>query len=240
MPLISCHAKTNQGPFLNLNEDNYSLNFDENLFMVLDAFGGSGIGDKGIKEVEENVSKFFQNITSDPEATQPFFFNPQYTIETNGLINALTYTHKLLLKKNQNKPLDERVGVSGGFLVYEDFLINIVNIGTTKAYLYRDENLQVLASDHRLNSFQKDDILSIPYSALGLIENLHYDIKSLRVVDGDKIILMSDGVYSYLNDQELENLFKSDDKPSEMIENLFQLANNNGNKDNQTVLILEF
>lgn len=240
MKLVSCHAKTHHGPFLSLNEDNYCFDFDNNLFMVLDAFGGSGVGDEGLKFTEETIRKFYGRIVDDPEATQPFFYSPQYTLEANALINALLYTHKLLLKKNHDKPLDERVGLSGIFLVKDESYINIINIGTTRSYLLRDHKLQLLLSDHSLNSFRQKDTVNIPHFALGLVDDLNYGIKSFHVEENDQVLLMSDGVYDFVSEQDMKEILENELASSQKIENLFQLADNKGNIDNQTFLILEF
>ena len=240
MEIIACHAKTHHGPFLSLNEDNYHFDFDNNLYMVLDAFGGSGYGDLGLKWVEDNVGKFFEKIVDDPEATQPFYYNPQFSLEANALINSLTYTHKLLLSKNANKSLDERVGVCGVFLVKDQNHATLINIGNTKAFLLRDNKLQLLADDDSVNSFQASDLIRIPQFSLGLVEKLHYQIKSFQLEQNDRVLLMSDGVHSFVDNQQVIDQFSTDSSGSDIIENLFQLANNKGNKDNQTLMVLEF
>lgn len=44
MKLKSYAAKTHQGPYLEINEDGYEFDFENELYMILDGFGGSGIG----------------------------------------------------------------------------------------------------------------------------------------------------------------------------------------------------
>lgn len=240
MELIACHAKTHHGPYLSLNEDNYKFDFDNHLYMVLDAFGGSGYGDLGLQWVESNVGRFFDKIVDDPEATQPFYYNPQFSLEANALLNSITYTHQLLLSKNANKPLDERVGVSGVFMVKDEAQVNLVNIGNTKSYLIRQNKLTLLTDENSINSLSKDDLTRIPQFALGLFEKLHYQIKSFQLEQNDRVLLMSDGVHAHIDELEAIKELNSGLDGREIIENLFQLANNNGNQDNQTLMILEF
>ena len=62
MRLKSFSAQTTQGPYLQLNEDAYDHDLNTNLYMVLDGFGGSGIGDRAVSLLKENVKKFYTKL----------------------------------------------------------------------------------------------------------------------------------------------------------------------------------
>lgn len=70
--------KTHQGPFLNLNEDLVEVDLVNNLFMVIDGFGGSNIGDKAASMVRDSLKRSFTKIASDPDSTLPFYFSHKY------------------------------------------------------------------------------------------------------------------------------------------------------------------
>ena len=100
MDLKIFSAETHQGPYLNINEDGCDYDFSNNIYMILDGFGGSGVGDKVVREIKDNIKRFYTQIASDINATMPFFYSPKYLIEGNALINSLIFCsfHKLLHK----------------------------------------------------------------------------------------------------------------------------------------------
>ena len=50
-------ALSSQGPFLQINEDMVDVDLSNNLFMLLDGFGGSGVGDKGSQKYQARYKK---------------------------------------------------------------------------------------------------------------------------------------------------------------------------------------
>lgn len=103
MRLKSFSAHSDQGPYLQINEDSYDFDLDNNLYMILDGFGGVGVGDIAISSLKENIKKFYTQVSEDPDATLPFFFSPKYLLEGNALINSILYSHNLLVKENMKK-----------------------------------------------------------------------------------------------------------------------------------------
>jgi len=108
----SYYAKTFQGPYLNINEDDILVDLENRLFAVFDGFGGGSVGDAAVDLAKEKIGSFFSKVSVDPDATMPYFFSPNYLLETNCLINALEIAHAGLIANNKNRPMSERAGVS--------------------------------------------------------------------------------------------------------------------------------
>ena len=100
MDLINFAAQTDQGPFLNVNEDGFSYDLDNELFLVLDGFGGNGRGDKCVVDLQENLKKFYCNFVIDRNATLPFYYSPRYLPEGNAIINSILNLSPTLFKRN--------------------------------------------------------------------------------------------------------------------------------------------
>ena len=82
---------------------------------------------------------------------------------------------------------------------------------------------------------------NIPLSGFGLFPELHYQVREVRVSEGDQVIFLTDGVYGRLESQEImSSIQKFSINTKIKIKELFELANNRGNLDNQTCMILEF
>lgn len=245
MKLKSFAAETSQGPFLKVNEDGYDFDFENNLYMLFDGFGGSGIGDKCVEEIKEVVKKFYLNIVEDKNSTMPFFYSPRYLIEGNSIINASIIAHSKIYKDNQKKEISLRAGASGIIISQAESILSILSVGNCQCFLLRrgklekifvEDSFKLLSKDTREMQFQ-----SIPSSAFGLYSDLHYQVKEVRVKEDDALIVMSDGIYSRL---EANEIIAEIQKPvlnvKTKIQELCKLANLRGNLDNQSCLILQY
>lgn len=244
MKLSSYTGVSESGPILNVNEDTWKVDLINQIYMVVDGFGGSGIGDVVAKETIENVSKFYTKIGGDEDSTFPFSFSHKYLIEGNALINALQYTNKQICEKNISKAMNDRGGASGIFVAQSDRVLNIVSVGNCQAHLYRMGRLIPLVLPDSLELLGRDlskrEFYTSPLSGLGLFEDLHLQCKEIGVQKDDQIVILTDGAYSRLRDKELKHLLDQKSTNREKIKEVFTLVNERGNLDNQTILILQF
>lgn len=245
MELINFSSESHQGPFLNVNEDGYDFDLDNELFMIFDAYGGHGVGDRCVEDLKLNIKKFYQNFVSDRDATLPFYYSPKYLLEGNALINAALFTHYELYKENLKKSVSMRAGSSGIIMSKSESIMTLLSTGNCRAYLLRlgklipiftDDSMQFLKSDIADGHFK-----NIPMGGFGLFPDLHYQVREVRLCAGDKLFLLTDGVYGRLDESELNALIS---KPSinikTKINELFDLSNSRGNLDNQSCIILEY
>jgi serine/threonine protein phosphatase PrpC len=78
-------------------------------------------------------------------------------------------------------------------------------------------------------------------NALGMYPELGYQMREIRLAEGDKILLMTDGSYATLSEEEiLHHLNRPAPDTQERLNSLLKLSNDHGNLDNQTAMILEF
>jgi len=245
MELVNFSSESSQGPFLNVNEDGYDFDFDNELFMIFDGYGGNGIGDKCVEELKLNIKKFFNNFVLDRDATMPFFYSPKYLLEGNTLINAALFTHYELYKKNITKEISERAGASSILMCRAESILTLVSTGNCRSYLVRRGKITPLFTDDSMQFLKKDNyesyLKNIPLSGFGLFPDLHYQVRELRICKGDKIISVTDGVYGRVDEDEISSvLVRPTIDIKSKIDELFALSNERGNLDNQSCIILEY
>ncbi len=245
MEVRKMYSYSNQGPYLQVNEDSYSADILNGLFVVYDGFGGGGVGDKAVTEASINITTVYKRLGLDEEITMPFYYNYKYLLEGNALINAVHYAHKELYKKNQELNLNKRGGVSLAGLSLSENLGTFVGVGNCRLYLCRNGRPYVIYRGDSLLNVSKDllelDNKTIPLNALGLFEVLNPSVFEFKIIEDDLVFLCSDGVYSKVSEDEINYASISyKNELSKMAEYLVSLANSRGNYDNQTMLILEF
>ncbi len=243
LSLKSYFAKTNQGPHLNINEDDVLVEVNTNLFAIFDGFGGSLIGDKCVLKDKENIHSFFTKVTNDPDSTLPFFYSPHYLLETNALVNSFHLAQRSILEHNKDNDINERGGVSVCAAIITDNVISMVSIGNCIALLIRDERVSVLSTPDIISPFGGDiefmENTTFPLRALGLYDEFEVGINEYQLRQGDKVLFLSDGVYSRTNFDDIEiisNQCDEDDK--KLVNSLLQVANDRGNQDNQSAIII--
>lgn len=245
MNLLSFAAKSNEGPFLQTNEDTYDFDLEHELFFILDGYGGTGIGDTAAIRVKEDLKKFYLRFGDDPNVTLPFYFSTKYLVEANALINSLLYTHNNLMQENLKKPISQRAGASALLVSKSESILNLVSTGSCGAFIYRKGELQKIFIEDSFNFLSSKNyesyLKTMPLSGLGLFPDLHFQVKELRIVKGDTICFLTDGVYARLELSEITDIVKRQElNVNEKLDQLFDLANIKGNLDNQSGIVLQF
>ncbi len=245
MNLVNFSAESSQGPFLNVNEDGFEFDFENELYMIFDGFGGNGVGDKTVFALKKNVAQFYLNFVEDRNATLPFFYSPKFLLEGNALINAALFSHHELYKQNLTKDVSARGGASGIIAAKSESIFSLLSVGNCRAYLLRKGRITPVFSEDSFRFLSHDTyesyLKNIPLSGFGLFPDLHYQLREVRVTKGDKLLMITDGVYGRIEDEELSSCIAKQTINTKMkIQELFDLANNRGNLDNQTCMIFEF
>jgi serine/threonine protein phosphatase PrpC len=242
--LQSFYAKTYQGPFLNLNEDDVFVDLENKIFAVFDGFGGTNIGDKAVDLVKDNLKNFFNHVSSDPDATMPYFYDAKYLIETNVLMNSVYLAHERLLKDNQPREMAERGGVSGLVGILSENILCTVSVGNCAAFLYRNGSVSLLASPDcsvPVGAYGQDSYLrTFPLSAMGLYDELSPKIWEHNIHPGDVLVFTTDGAYANIDLSDIKRVVETSADEHYMIKSLFDISNHRGNLDNQSAIVLSF
>ena len=243
--LKSYVAHSHQGPYLQINEDAVYVDLAHKLYLIFDGFGGSGVGEKVVDELKENIRKTYSRTSADPDSTMPYFHSPKYVLEGNALINSMKYAQALLNKKNREKEMNERGGASAIAISQSENILTLVSVGNCMAYLYRKGSLKTLCWPDHFESLAKDSFArhfqTAPLSAFGLFDELHFNIKEVRPNLGDLLILLTDGSYSRMDENELKHILQGESKSAgSKVRSIFDLNNSRGNLDNQSALVLQF
>jgi len=76
--------------------------------------------------------------------------------------------------------------------------------------------------------------------ALGTMPEVEVDISEMNLIPGDKLLLCSDGLYTMVPDDDIMAVVTAANKPAEACQTLISMANDNGGKDNITVVTAHF
>lgn len=249
-PDLYFHAAglTNTGLIREHNEDAYKLPSDTDtntlsvkghLYVLADGMGGHQKGEVASAVTIQTVTSEYYTLVQPPKNTVAF-----ETEITNALTDAIQ-------KANLNV-LDETEG--GGTTVVAAVLFDnslvTMNVGDSRAYLLRDNQLQLLSRDHSLVSrlvemgkITEEEALTHPrrnvlYQALGQGTEVDIHINHQKLQRDDIIILCSDGLWGEVSESYLKQTLVTAANPQQAAEQLINLANDSGGPDNITVVII--
>lgn len=239
---------TNTGMVRDHNEDAYMLPAGADtdtlaskgyLYVLADGMGGHRKGEVASAITIETVNSEYYTLVEPIDTT-----NPEQTI-AGALATAIEKANMQVLDVTQG----------GGTTVvatvlYEDLLVSM-NVGDSRAYLLRDNELRLISKDHSLVSrlvemgkISQEDALTHPrrnvlYQALGQGSDVDIHIYSERLQINDVIILCSDGLWGEIGDTVLKEVLRTAPNPLIAAEQLIDLANQSGGPDNITTIIIQ-
>jgi len=129
----------------------------------------------------------------------------------------------------------------------------LVHAGDTRAYLFHDGNLQQVTNDHTLVQLLVDHGDLSPEQARhhkrrnvvtnvigGPSVGVHAEVHKLRVVDGDILLLCSDGLYQPVDHDEIARTLAEAADPEAACHLLIELALERGGPDNVTAVAARY
>lgn len=239
---------TDTGMVRDHNEDAYKLPSDTDvstraarghLYVLADGMGGHQKGEIASAITIEIVNAEYYAGIIDIDENQP----------ESGVIAALAQA----IEKANLEVMDATQG--GGTTVvaavlHNDMLV-AMNVGDSRAYLLRNDELHRLSRDHSLVSrlvemgkITEEEALSHPrrnvlYQALGQGSDVDIHIVQEKLQLGDVVILCSDGLWGEVGDQVIKEVLGGSENPRTAIETLVDLANRIGGPDNITAIVIK-
>jgi len=131
-----------------------------------------------------------------------------------------------------------------------DERVAIANVGDSRTYLWRANELRQVTRDHSLvaslvaagqlapDAVYTHDQKAMIYRSIGESDSLAVDIFSLTLQAHDRLLLCSDGLWEMVRDDGLAEALDTTTEPQEACDRLVAEANRAGGEDNISVLIV--
>ncbi len=124
------------------------------------------------------------------------------------------------------------------------------HVGDSRAYLWRQGRLRQITKDHSFLQEQLDAGLitaeqaarshhrNLVTRALGVEADVILDIQACELVEGDLVLMCSDGLTDMLDDQDLSQRLANGKSLQDLCEDLVAAANEAGGRDNISVVLV--
>ena len=234
-------ARTDIGRVRSINQDVVMV-LDEftkaqfNLYIVADGMGGANAGDYAAKALVQYVKEYMDS-------------HDDCTI---GLIRkAIEYANTKIYELSKNNKQLQGMGSTVVAAGISGTTLYAFNVGDSRLYIVRDKLIQV-TKDH---SFVEDEVAkghitrgSKEYKlnknyitrAVGVEKEVEVDIFEIELLEGDKILLCSDGLSNMIDDKEIYDIISKSETLDLAVDNLIETANEKGGTDNISAILINY
>ena len=246
---IDIGAGTDVGRVRHNNEDSYRVVPELNLFVLSDGMGGEAHGEVASALAVETVAAHCLEASNNRSA--PFFGEPRPDLseKTNRLASAVHLANRRVHEAAASDPRRRGMGATILAAWLDGRRLSLVHVGDSRAYLLRAGALEQLTSDHSLVAEQvrrgiltpqqadSSEMQSVLIRALGTQPDVELDADELLLVNGDALLLCTDGLTRMVTDPEIASTLLTCPAAQEAADRLLALANEYGGEDNTTVVL---
>jgi len=236
---FSCAARTDTGIVRSGNEDNYRMIADRGVFIVADGMGGHAAGEVASEMAVQIIARQLGTLRglTDEQAGERL---------RNAIIEANSAIFDRTLTEHDKRGMGTTI--TSLILLPQRYLIG--QVGDSRAYLLRGDQLLQITKDHSYVQEQVDLGLLTPEQArvhpysnvitrcIGANAEVVPDLYFGNLRPGDVLLLASDGLTGMLEDPHLSGILSAEGGPQQWVDKLINEANRRGGLDNITAIVI--
>ncbi|MFI2813230.1 MULTISPECIES: Stp1/IreP family PP2C-type Ser/Thr phosphatase [Microbulbifer] len=220
-------------------------------FVILaDGMGGHRGGARASAIATETIRKCLARLISGDFLATPT--RQQEEAIRSNLLTAVCSANQLILDAKQATPDHAQMGTTiVAAAIWRDFLV-VAHVGDSRAYLWSEQGIQRLTRDDSYvqelidrgqlteEEGRRSTLRNQITRALGVTPEVTPSINSRRLTGYNLLLLCSDGLTDYLDDNSLERILNSHRPALTCTRRFIDEANRMGGKDNISAGMIEF
>jgi len=222
------------------------------VFVVADGMGGHANGQGASKMTIGLIAeRIVRELLMPPLASEKSGEAPAQMDEDAYVAlvrGAIEDANAALCQANQRDKSDMGSTLTGFMMVGDHAYI--FNVGDSRTYLVRDNNLHQLTIDHSLvgqmvagGLIEPDDVYTHPqrsqiYRSIGDKLNVQVDVFKQQVYPGDILLSCSDGLWEMVRNPQIADILINAPDPQAACARLIEAANANGGEDNISAVVV--
>jgi protein phosphatase len=244
-------GQTDTGRVREHNEDTIATDSDVGLLVLADGMGGYNAG-----EVASGIAvKTITNLVREGLLREDLAAIDRSTGLTRPSIvlrDAITRANKIIYQTARSQAECEGMGTTVVAALFYDNRISIAHVGDSRLYRQRGSQIAQVTMDHSLLQELVDRGFYSPEEAqraanknyvtraLGVEPQVEVEVQEHPVDKGDIFILCSDGLSDMVEDEDIRLTISTFGANLDTVaKQLIQLANENGGRDNVSVVLAQ-
>ncbi len=227
------------------NEDNLFIDEKRGLFIVSDGMGGHQAGEVASNAVVSVLPPMIEQFAARIET-------PSREAFEQVLRDAILELSQRLHDESKGQMGLQGMGATVVVVWLQGQRAHMAHMGDSRIYHFRDGRMAQLTQDHsvvalllRHKEITEEEAKQHPARGrlsryVGMEGDTFSDLYSVSLLPGDRLLLCSDGLTGMVSDSEINRVLASCPDPGAACNELVEMANNAGGKDNITVLVINF
>ena len=234
--MVKVYTATDVGRVREVNEDSFTVIAPET-YVVADGMGGHAAGEVASRILVDTAKELLD---------RPEVFYSELVLK-----KAVLRANDAILSQASEVPEYAGMGTTATLFHREGEQGIWAHVGDSRIYLLRGQELCQITRDHSLvedlvenGSITREEARNHPRKniltrAVGAEENLLVDTGSLRLQNGDRLLLCSDGLTNMVTDAQIQEILQ-DGHPMDKAAVLVQKALEAGGTYNITAIVVEY
>lgn len=245
-------AQTDAGMVRSHNEDSVAYDGTLGLVVLADGMGGYNAGEVAsgiaVSVVGSEVMQSFQSGVSLLERDERNGNERGVTL----ILDSITKANASIYHAADSQPQYAGMGTTIVSALFYDNRVVVGHVGDSRMYRFREDKLTQMTRDHSFLQEQIDSgIISAEEArfsrnknlvtrAVGIDEELDPEVHTYDVYVGDIYLLCSDGLNDMVEDDDIESILHAMQGNLPLaVEQLVQIANDQGGRDNVSVILVK-
>jgi serine/threonine protein phosphatase PrpC len=248
---LRCVGQTDTGKVRDHNEDTIAADADIGLIVLADGMGGYNAGEVASGIAVKTIVGLVREAV-EREDLRVHDTSSGLARASIILRDAILRANKIIFQTARTQPQCEGMGTTVVGALFFDNHVSIAHVGDSRLYRIRNAILEQLTMDHSLLQELVDRGFYSPEEAqraanknyvtraLGVETNVDVELQEHPVQKGDLYVLCSDGLSDMVEDDDINLTMSTFGANLETAtKQLIQLGNDNGGKDNISVVVAQ-
>lgn len=249
---IEFAAVTDIGKIREKNEDNVLISSSLGLGIVADGMGGHSAGEVAsniaVSVLAETVRKVNNGQLKIPDT-----FLPKLDYTERKMLMAANLANIAIYSTAQSSEIYRMMGTTLTGVIFDKDFATAVHVGDSRLYLFRNNKIVQITTDHSLVNEQvrrglltraeadHSKIQNVLTRAMGIKKNIEFDLLKFPVKEGDVILLCSDGLYKGLSEDDMADILRGGTNMAivKLCKQLVRLSNDKDGQDNISAVLIK-
>jgi serine/threonine protein phosphatase PrpC len=246
-----CVGLTDTGRVREHNEDMIAVDGELGLVVLADGMGGYNAGEVASGIAVKTVFNLVREAVEVQDLSVP---DPGTGLSRPSIIlrDAIQRANKIIYQTARTQAQCEGMGTTVVAALFYDNHISVAHVGDSRLYRLRGSSIEQVTLDHSLlqelvdrgfyspEEAQRASNKNYVTRALGVENQVEVEMQEHPVHKGDYYLLCSDGLSDMMGDDDMAMTVSTfGSNLNSVSQHLIQLANDNGGKDNISVILTQ-